>query len=332
MSNKDLISIIIPVYNIEGYLPKCLDTIARQTYSNLEIILVDDGSTDGSGHICDKFAEQDSRAVVFHHENNKQLWAARNTGQAAAHGEFIMFVDGDDYLHLDAIKTMHEAIIRDGGYDVAIINHKGTVTSDEDNETNSFGDCIPLNQDELMDGVFKRWRYIWNKLYRLNRINGIWAHEYERVQDFDYCIRTCLVLNRGVWIQKELYYYRQRDDSASHKTGAQIIGLKCYVDILYDNLRNLPLEKTRYQHYMLELLYVKMVQLISMTWNTKDRRKMIILCKLYDQRMSHIFCRDKCFSSIQKIALRTNIRYPYIVRFLKKVSFGRLSWSQMTPF
>ena len=120
---KGLVSIIVPVYNIEGFLPNCLDTIARQTYKNLEILLVDDCSTDGSGIICDEFAAKDPRAVVFHHDQRKLAGATRNTGQAAAHGEFIMFVDGDDYLHLDTVKLLYEAINLDGGYDMVLFNH-----------------------------------------------------------------------------------------------------------------------------------------------------------------------------------------------------------------
>ena len=125
MSKKELISVIVPVYNIEVYLPRCIETIARQTYRNLEIILVDDGSTDGSGAICDEYVKTDERAIVIHQEN-QGLWAARNTGQKVAHGQYLMYVDGDDYLHVDAIKAMYEAINQNGSYDMAMIDRKFT--------------------------------------------------------------------------------------------------------------------------------------------------------------------------------------------------------------
>ena len=103
MFSGDLISIIVPVYNTEQFLPRCLACIERQTYRNLEIILVDDGSTDRSGAICDEFARKDPRARVIHQEN-QGLWAARNAGQRVAMGDFLIFPDSDDYFHADMLR------------------------------------------------------------------------------------------------------------------------------------------------------------------------------------------------------------------------------------
>ena len=106
---EDLISVIVSVYNVEDYLPRCLKCITNQSYKNLEIILIDDGSTDGTGLLCDKFAEKDSRAKVIH-QPNRGLWAARNVGQDVSTGDFLWFADGDDYFHKDILKLMHSAI------------------------------------------------------------------------------------------------------------------------------------------------------------------------------------------------------------------------------
>lgn len=95
-----LISVIVPVYNVENYLCKCVDSIINQTYNNLEIILVDDGSTDGSASICDEYVLKDSRVKVIHKENGG-VSSARNIGIAEASGEYICFVDSDDWLELD---------------------------------------------------------------------------------------------------------------------------------------------------------------------------------------------------------------------------------------
>ena len=93
----DLISIIVPVYNVKLYLERCVKSICNQTYLNLQIILVDDGSTDGSGQVCDNLAEQDSRIVVVHKQNGG-LSDARNAGLDIAQGEYIGFVDSDDFI------------------------------------------------------------------------------------------------------------------------------------------------------------------------------------------------------------------------------------------
>ena len=106
---KELISIIVPVYNVKKYLKKCLDSLLNQTYKNLEIILVNDGSTDGSDRICEEYAEIDSRVVCIS-QQNLGLSAARNAGMKIAKGQYFAFVDSDDYVHKDFILTLYKCI------------------------------------------------------------------------------------------------------------------------------------------------------------------------------------------------------------------------------
>ena len=111
-----LISVIVPVYNVEDYLAQCIGSIRRQTYANLEIILVDDGSTDGSGRLCDGFAQKDARVRAVHQQNSG-VSAARNAGLDMAKGDYLYFLDGDDW----ALETMVEetvSIMEAGGYDL----------------------------------------------------------------------------------------------------------------------------------------------------------------------------------------------------------------------
>ena len=105
---EKLVSVIVAVYNIEEYLPRCVDSILAQTYRNLEIILVDDGSKDQSGSICDSYAEKDRRIKVIHKKNGG-LSDARNAGMDAATGEYIGFVDGDDWIEPDMYRAMYFA-------------------------------------------------------------------------------------------------------------------------------------------------------------------------------------------------------------------------------
>ena len=119
--DSTMISVIVPVYNVEPYLRKCLDSIVNQTYRDFEILIIDDGSTDGSGRICDEYAEKDSRIKVFHTEN-RGLSCARNLGLAEAKGEWIGFVDSDDWIEPD----MYEVLIRraeETGADVVECSH-----------------------------------------------------------------------------------------------------------------------------------------------------------------------------------------------------------------
>ena len=108
---KALVSIVIPIYNVERFLPRCIESVLQQSYRNLEIILVDDGSTDGSGKIADEAAAADRRVVVVHKENGG-LSDARNVGICAANGQYITFIDGDDYISSDYVKDLLELLER----------------------------------------------------------------------------------------------------------------------------------------------------------------------------------------------------------------------------
>ena len=112
MENLPLISVIVPVYKVEAYLDKCISSIVGQTYRNLEIILVDDGSPDNCGAICDAWAEQDSRIKVIHKENGG-LSDARNAGMSAATGELLGFVDSDDHISPEMYQLLYERMIAD---------------------------------------------------------------------------------------------------------------------------------------------------------------------------------------------------------------------------
>ena len=111
--NNDLISVVVPVYNVEPYLKRCVDSIIGQSYKNIEIILVDDGSTDGSSVVCDGYLNVDDRIMVIHQEN-KGLSNARNTGIENAKGKYISFVDSDDYLDVNFIEILHQNIVEQG--------------------------------------------------------------------------------------------------------------------------------------------------------------------------------------------------------------------------
>ena len=109
MFRNSLISVIVPVYNVEKYLPQCLNSIINQTYKNIEVVLVDDGSTDDSGNICEEYKKNDERIIVVH-QKNSGLSAARNVGIEISTGEYITFIDSDDYISPDYIENLYSAL------------------------------------------------------------------------------------------------------------------------------------------------------------------------------------------------------------------------------
>lgn len=144
---RPLVSVIIPIYNIKEYLERCVLSVCRQTYDNLEIILVDDGSTDGTGELCDRLAEQDGRIRVFHKENGGSS-TARNLGIAKAAGEYYGFVDSDDYISENMYELLVKALL-DNGAEIAQV---GRDEMDEDgNLLPSI--CIPPEKEEFISAV-----------------------------------------------------------------------------------------------------------------------------------------------------------------------------------
>lgn len=166
-----LISIIVPVYNVEHYLRKCVDSICCQTYKNLEIVLVDDGSTDHSGSLCDEFAANDSRIKVIH-KSNGGLSDARNAGMKLASGKWWMFVDSDDYLTLDTAETLLCAAV-ENHCEIAVCNMMRIY---EEGEQEPF--YCPVTELTIWAGRQRfetlRQPSVCNKLFRADLFKGVY--------------------------------------------------------------------------------------------------------------------------------------------------------------
>ena len=216
---KHLVSVIVPVYNVQDYLDDCVKSIVEQSYDNLEIILVDDGSTDSSGEKCDKWGFADSRIQVIH-QKNTGLSGARNTGIEIANGQYIAFVDSDDYVHRDYIKLMYEACI---DYDSKlcicgfkmVLNDKPSTFIDKEMKFES------ISQDTLFNQLYTQRNVAtvvaWNKLYSIELFAGI-RYPVGRQHEDESIIHLLIEkVSRAVWIEYPLYYYRQSPNSITRK-------------------------------------------------------------------------------------------------------------------
>lgn len=214
--NKPLVSIIVPVYNVQKYINRCLDSLANQTYDNLEILLVDDGSTDNSGNICDEYAAKDSRIRCFHKTNGGQ-GSARNMAIDLYSGEYLMFVDSDDYLENDFVEIMFDRMIKDQ-LDIISCNYM-RVTEDSKQISvfdNKYDDFITSGAE----AVKKMWYHEvinlapWGKIYK----SEIWGktHFLEYMYDEDYATMHLIYLraNRFGYMNRPLVNYTIRSNSA----------------------------------------------------------------------------------------------------------------------
>lgn len=204
-----MISIIVPVYNVEKYIKNCLDSIINQTYKDLEIILVDDGSTDNSGVICDEYASTDNRIKVIHKENGGQS-SARNLGIKSANGEFIGFVDSDDTIELEMFELLYNAI---QGTDIAICGHN--VVYDNCKKTNSNSEEKFLNEESLWEQIFgKLNNAVWNKLFKREYLENIkFDLNFAHGEDLLFNIMYLKKAKTGMLVDKPMYNYYKRGDS-----------------------------------------------------------------------------------------------------------------------
>lgn len=291
MKEEPLISVIVPVYNVETFLLRCLESIASQTYHNLEIILVDDGSTDTSGDICDSFSKTESRSFVIHQANHG-LWHARNTGQTSSKGDFLMFVDSDDYLHVDAIRVLYEALVQNPICGFAMCNYKRTFTLDEDIRKVGENRFEILSVEQLLsirDGALIN--VVWNKLYRRSLIFDIMARNYRIAQDVDFNCRVFFRLESVVMVHRVLYFWVQRSGSAMKKKDYRMNYLMTSTDIYHrnyvENQTNMNVSA-----YFLRHLYLDMRHLKAHALGTDNEKKAFLQCSEFikDTRHSYLNC------------------------------------------
>lgn len=207
------ISVIIPVYNVEPYLRRCLDSVIGQTYANLEILLVDDGSTDGSSVVCDEYKEMDSRILVIHKENGG-VSSARNAGLEAATGDWIGFVDADDCVETDLYEYLY-GLAEKYGADVAqcAMYAEGKETTEVLFSTQSGSDCYGLSSESLVSFS----NSVCNKLYRADSIEGVrFGSDYPIGEDYLFNAEVIVRTERFVFGAEAKYRYMLWDDSASH--------------------------------------------------------------------------------------------------------------------
>lgn len=220
------VSVIIPVYNVLKYLSKCLDSIVSQSYRNIEIIIIDDGSTDGCSSVCDEYAQNDKRIHLMH-TDNKGLSAARNLGINNANGSFLLFVDSDDWIEENTIEVMvYHAVAWDADIVTAEVCSefvgKSIVTSKSTGITTICGKSI---LDGYINGLFGDM--VWNKLYRTSCFSDIRFPNRRNAEDLaiTWIMMTNLAENNGtiVCLPNHLYHYRRRKSGISNTWSLQNI-------------------------------------------------------------------------------------------------------------
>ena len=221
---NELVSIFSPVFNIEsrypGALERFLDSVRNQTYTNIEVVLVDDGSTDDSAAVCDKWAQMDNRFHVVRHDSNKTINKARETGFRNCTGQFVFNADPDDLLHSQAIEIQHSLLTKHPDCQMVV----GTLYPHW-GETENFTPITNpsyeiLSQFESVRRLFRSGNHtVWNKLYRRELLESIdW--DVTRINDFHLTLQIWLNCNKFVHLNSTTYYWIQRELSTNHTNHA----------------------------------------------------------------------------------------------------------------
>jgi len=208
----NVISVIVPVYNVETYLPQCLDSILGQDHDALEVILIDDGSTDASGKICDEYLEKDGRIRVIHQKNGGAA-SAKNAGLRAATGEYLSFVDSDDYLEPEVYGYM-VGKLKESGADAAQFSFRDVYRTRTEEHILQPGEGI-MGGKEYLVRFTKDWTcaLLWNKLYRRSLFHDIFFEEGHKIDDEYFTYQGILNAKRVVFDEKTVYNYRRRASS-----------------------------------------------------------------------------------------------------------------------
>ena len=215
---KPLLSIIVPVYDVERYLPKCIDSILAQTFTDFELILVEDGSPDNCPALCDAAAAKDARIRVIHQKNGG-LSAARNAGLDAARGAWIGFVDSDDYIAPEMYEVLYQAV-QSTGADLALCDYAEVDEAGAPCQSMH----VSLSEGELTgQELLKRAsglmvQLAWNKLYRRAIFTQLRYPEGKLNEDLFLIPEVCLQIQKAVVVPKALYYYVQRGGSIMNES------------------------------------------------------------------------------------------------------------------
>ncbi len=264
MRKDRLLSVIVTAYNIEDYLPRCVESLLAQTYSPIEIILVDDGSEDGTPQICDDYAERNENLYVIHQKNGGPS-AARNAGLAIAKGDYIGYVDGDDWTEPGMYEAMLKACVETGAQ-IAICTYRQVGQGAE--KIHPTGNILELDKGEALelyisgDPQYHIYHSVWSKLFERNTIRDIRFPEGRKSEDIMYTTWALTRASKCVFLDTPYYNYRM--DRSGSIMNTQLHERRFQDEIPFwkeqeEYLRNRGFEdladKSAYQFYRRMLFY-----------------------------------------------------------------------------
>ena len=321
-----MISIVVPIYNVEEYLGPCIESILNSTYKDIELLLVDDGSTDRSSSICDEYKDKDARVKVIH-KHNTGVSDSRNTGLKVAMGEYVAFVDSDDRIHPRMLEVLYDAIIS-GDFDFSMV----------------YGDIIPKQELDCLDGAThtdehsrkiigqkEYWRrlidfgastcqfnVIWNKLYKHSLIEGVYFKN-QAAEDMEWLNRVCQRVNQGIIDEGFYYYHTKREGSLmrSDRRALRISEIKGF----YECFKNMPMEQNEFRASLLQNVYSLIFSRRQENRHDKQSGEVnAIAHEIYKDTKTELL--HSSLSLSRKMRILCFYHFPWLYNLLYKLKFG----------
>ena len=282
----EMISIIVPVYNTKPYLKRCVDRVLCQTYPEFELILVDDGSTDGSGALCDDLACNDSRIRVIHQEN-RGVCAARNAGLKKMTGDFLLFIDSDDSIEAATLQKCIEAMQRSGA-DVAIFGWR-TYRGNQLVDSGIYGSGMLTDSEQMIKDILTD-RHIYgggypNKMWRISSFCDsagclpMYNTNLSYVEDMEWVIRMLKKAKKAILLDNYLYNYLLRDNSASQSKEKKEQRLITY----HDTMAQIVEDLVEYPELQIWFKGIRYTELIDSIIDAKLKNQVNVYRLLYLQ-------------------------------------------------
>ena len=306
-------SLIVPVFNVAEFLPECLKSIQDQSYMNYELILINDGSTDSSGTICDNFANVHLNAKVIH-KKNEGLSSARNTGLRISKGDFIWFIDSDDWIKKNALETLVKYISK---YDIEILTFLHITYKDGQKIHNSNYNKLEIN---LLDGASfinqnDFYPMVWIHLYKRQFLhnNQLYFNEAIVHEDVDFSLTCYALVEKILFVPHALYFYRIRANSITTKIN--MIRFKSLIELIRtcNNLKDSDIENS----FLENRIYMYMNNYIELLFkgNFKLRKRVELINKLKKEKLKFdININEKLRRKARKKLFNINI-YLYSIYY-----------------
>lgn len=298
---KELISVIVPIYNVEKYLSKCINSILEQTYKNLEIILIDDGSDDSSPQICDKYSKKDKRIKVIHKEN-KGVSSSRNKGLELSTGKYIVFVDSDDYIDKQMIEKLYNNLIENKA-DISVCNHYYNYQKDTFELKKFLHQKLTIDNNDKFYNIYNDYSLStiipWGKIYKKEIFANI-RYPIGKIHEDEAIILDILTkASRVSYFDEPLYYYVKRDNSITNNFNLKRLDI---IDIHESRIKKL---KNNYSDNLLYLEYSTYIKrlvkiIIPGLYSINEYEKATYYQKKYKKLISYVLSNFK-ISNKEKI-------------------------------